>query len=42
MGFCSLDGRDNAEYSGVGFVEISEIFMMKDSFALEKSYFDWV
>ena len=32
MKFGPFDGRDDGEYSGVGFVEISTIFAMQDSF----------
>ena len=35
MDFCSLDGGENGEHNGVGFVEISQIFAMKDVFFFE-------
>ena len=32
MEFVSFDGRDDADYKGVGFDEISKLFMMQYSF----------
>ena len=40
MQFGLLDGRGDADYSGVGLVEISEIFVTQDDFAYEKAPFD--
>ena len=31
MEFCSLDGGDDGEYYGIGFVEISKMFSMQNS-----------
>ena len=35
---CTLGGRDGDKYSGIEFVEISEIFAMKDAFSLKQSF----
>ena len=38
MKFGSFDGRDDGEHSGVGIVEISEIFVTLDVYSLEQSH----
>ena len=40
--FGSLDGGDNNEYNGLGFVEISKIFAMQDAFFFRMISFDSV
>ena len=37
-----LAGREDGEHSSVGFVEISEIFVMQDSFSFGTEPFDEV
>ena len=39
MTFGVLDSGEGGEYSGVGFVEMSEIFAMQDVFAFETESF---
>ena len=37
-----LVGRDKAKHNGVGFVDISEIFVMQDAFFVRTASFDKV
>ena len=39
MRYCSFVGGEDGEYSVVGFVEISRIFMMQESAGLDPFYF---
>ena len=40
--FGSVDRRDDGEYNGVGFVEISDIFVMQGRFFVESDINDRV
>ncbi len=40
MEFDSIDGRDDDEYSGVGFVDIFKIFAVQGSFVFGMISFD--
>ena len=40
--FVPLDGREDSEHNGVGFVETSEIFAMKDACFIAAESFDIV
>ena len=40
MKFGWFDGRNDGEFNGVGFVEISEIFVTQDTFLIGWESFD--
>ena len=42
MKFDSLDGREEGEYIGIYFMEISKIFAVRDAFFFEMVSFDQV